>query len=217
MLYFACIKEFGELPQSEIEKIYLFDNMPDNWTYPLIQPKLIDKVISEKEAWDAYDKEGNKLGFDIYRDEPAPEGVYLIVVGIYTFSRDGKILVTQRAANKGYPLKWENTGGAKLKGETPLQGAVRELKEETGIVISEDKIALAYTEVNEPGIYKGFVALADGSEKIILQEGETVDYKWLIYDEYLSLIKTDNFVDRVADRFLRNKEKIEKTLDLLRQ
>lgn len=44
MLYYADIKRFGELPNMEIEKIYLFDNMPKHWTYPNIQPKLIGKV-----------------------------------------------------------------------------------------------------------------------------------------------------------------------------
>lgn len=44
MLYYADIKEFGELPPSEIEKTELFDNMPESWTYPLIQPHLVAKV-----------------------------------------------------------------------------------------------------------------------------------------------------------------------------
>lgn len=44
MLYFADIKSFGILPELEIEKIELFDTLPTKWTYPLIQPKLIEKV-----------------------------------------------------------------------------------------------------------------------------------------------------------------------------
>ena len=44
MLYYADIFEFEELPQLEIEKIEFFKELPDNWTYPLIQPKLIAKV-----------------------------------------------------------------------------------------------------------------------------------------------------------------------------
>ena len=42
MLYFADIKRFeGEL-HSEIEKIIITDKLPENWTYPLIQPFLIE-------------------------------------------------------------------------------------------------------------------------------------------------------------------------------
>ncbi len=46
MLYYADIKEFEKLPGFEMEKIELFDKLPDNWTYPEIQPKLIEKVNS---------------------------------------------------------------------------------------------------------------------------------------------------------------------------
>jgi 8-oxo-dGTP diphosphatase len=45
MLYFADITKFEELPGYEIEKIELFDELPDSWTYPEIQPKLIEKVL----------------------------------------------------------------------------------------------------------------------------------------------------------------------------
>lgn len=41
MLFFADIKSFyGEL-HSEIEKVILLDELPIEWTYPLIQPLLI--------------------------------------------------------------------------------------------------------------------------------------------------------------------------------
>lgn len=44
MLYFAEIHSFGELPPLEIECVRLFDVLPENWTYPEIQPKLLQKV-----------------------------------------------------------------------------------------------------------------------------------------------------------------------------
>ena len=44
MLYFADILEFEELPPLEIEKIELFDQLPTDWTYPLIQPLLVEQV-----------------------------------------------------------------------------------------------------------------------------------------------------------------------------
>lgn len=40
MLFFADIYAFEEL-HSEIEKILITDTLVENWTYPLIQPKLI--------------------------------------------------------------------------------------------------------------------------------------------------------------------------------
>ncbi len=46
MLFYADITEFGQLPESEIERIELFDQLPDKWTYPDIQPMLLDKINS---------------------------------------------------------------------------------------------------------------------------------------------------------------------------
>lgn len=43
MLYYADIQSFEEI-HSEIEKIIITDNLDVDWTYPLIQPKLIDEA-----------------------------------------------------------------------------------------------------------------------------------------------------------------------------
>lgn len=45
MLYKAEISAFSETLQSEIEKTVLLDDLPGNWTYPQIQPKLIKRVM----------------------------------------------------------------------------------------------------------------------------------------------------------------------------
>ena len=41
MLYYADIKEFDKELHSEMEKMVLLDELPAEWTYPLIQPFLI--------------------------------------------------------------------------------------------------------------------------------------------------------------------------------
>lgn len=41
MLYYADIRAFEKELHSEIEKIVITDKMPDVWTYPEIQPKLL--------------------------------------------------------------------------------------------------------------------------------------------------------------------------------
>ena len=52
MLYHAEIYTFEPELHSEIESIFLTDALPDNWTYPLIQPELIQEAIRRK----AFDK-----------------------------------------------------------------------------------------------------------------------------------------------------------------
>lgn len=44
MLYYAEIKEFEQELHSEIEKIVITDRLPLHWTYPQIQPKLMEEA-----------------------------------------------------------------------------------------------------------------------------------------------------------------------------
>lgn len=44
MLFIADIFSFEEELHSEIEKILITDNLVDNWTYPQIQPKLLEEA-----------------------------------------------------------------------------------------------------------------------------------------------------------------------------
>ena len=53
MLYYAEINKFNDELDSEMEKVVLLDELPSEWTYPLIQPKLIEKylkTVSNSEA-----------------------------------------------------------------------------------------------------------------------------------------------------------------------
>lgn len=43
MLYYADVKQFEQDLHSEMEKVELFDELPEDWTYPLIQPLLIQE------------------------------------------------------------------------------------------------------------------------------------------------------------------------------
>lgn len=46
-LFFAKIEKLGELPDYEIGEVGFFDEIPENLTYPNIQPKLHNKVKEE--------------------------------------------------------------------------------------------------------------------------------------------------------------------------
>ena len=48
MVYFADIKKFDGLPESEIKCIELFDTLMVDWSYPEIQPYLIEYYLSSK-------------------------------------------------------------------------------------------------------------------------------------------------------------------------
>ena len=50
MLFFANIKTFENELHSEMECVSLFDNLPTEWTYPLIQPLLIAEYLRREKV-----------------------------------------------------------------------------------------------------------------------------------------------------------------------
>lgn len=158
----------------------------------------------KRELWDAYDLEGRPLGFDLVRGEPIPEGVRHLVVEVFSVTVDGRVLVTKRHPDKPWGGLWEYTGGSVLKGETPLEGAVRELREETGIAVSREELRPVYiTPGQAPAIYHCSLTFFDAGEQAVrLQEGETVDYRLIPYGAFQAFVQGDEFVDSIRRRFL---------------
>ena len=85
------------------------------------------------EFWDLYNENKEPLNQRHKRGEPLPEGKYHLVVDILSVNPYGKILITKRHPDKHYGGMWEISGGSVIAGETPLEGAKRELFEETGL------------------------------------------------------------------------------------
>ena len=85
------------------------------------------------ELWELYDGDKRPTGKTMLRGQSVPEGYWHIVVGIWTITADGRLLLTCRHPDKPWGLQWENTGGSVLAGEDSLHGALRELREETGL------------------------------------------------------------------------------------
>ena len=88
------------------------------------------------EIWDAYDRDFKKIeNVTLVRGEPIPDGMYHLACDIIVRHTDGSYLLMKRDLKKTYGGRWEITaGGSALAGETPLEGAMRELREETGII-----------------------------------------------------------------------------------
>jgi 8-oxo-dGTP diphosphatase len=143
MLCFADVKTLSELPpEMEIGEIRLLDTLPDNLTYPAIQPHLYKYIqgwlnlqSSPDELWDVYDENRQLTGRTHRRGDMMPKGDYHLVVHVWLQNSAGEFLITKRTPNKGFPNMWECTGGSALSGDNSLTAVLREVKEETGLTV----------------------------------------------------------------------------------
>ena len=87
------------------------------------------------ELFDLYDVNRKPLGTKMRRGGAQPKGTYRLVVHICIFSSDGRLLCQRRVKSKRvFPDMWDlSCGGCVDSGETSLEGAIRETKEELGI------------------------------------------------------------------------------------
>lgn len=135
-----------------------------------------------EELWDAYDNNFNIINdITLVRGKPLSDGIYHLVCEIIVKHIDGTFLLMQRDYQKNYGGMWEVTaGGSALKGETPLLGAIRELKEETGLVAKDINEIKRIVHDAHHALYVVYLCVTDcEKDAITLQEGETVAYKWI--------------------------------------
>ena len=92
------------------------------------------------ELVDIYNDRHENLNYTKGRKELVT-GEYRLSCFIWVINNDEKILLQQRTANtKKMPNMWGTTAGGVLAGETSLEGALRELKEELGIDATKEEL-----------------------------------------------------------------------------
>ena len=150
------------------------------------------------ELWDAYDGEFRRIeGVSLVRGEPIPEGVYHLVCDVLVRHTDGSYLLMRRDPRKHYGGLWEATaGGAALRGGMPLDCARRELREETGIRAEELRELGRVRSANTH--YVEFLCETDWpKDRVTLQEGETVAYRWVSREELIAMRKEELVTKRM--------------------
>lgn len=153
------------------------------------------------EMIDIYDDNRALTGVRLPRKQKLKKGEYMMYVYALIKNQDGRYLITQRALDKKWAAgKWEVPGGGAMAGETSLDAIKREILEETGLDITNDKASVIYTykNIDESGdnyfadiylIEKDF-SLSD--VKIDLREALNV--RLSDFDEIKSLNDTDGFL-----------------------
>lgn len=175
------------------------------------------KLAQVSEEWDICDGKGNDLGCTIERADARnlKKGMFHRVVSIYTVSKDGHVLITRRAIQKSHPHRWEITCGSVLAGETPLQGAIRELKEETGLEAGPEdlKELYFYTDEKRHCVYYGFIMSVESKDTVITMSPEETDkYMFMPLKEFFGFVGTEDFARSESERFKFFEDRIKKAI-----
>lgn len=144
------------------------------------------------EIWDVYDGNGSKTGRTMERGVPV-DGDYMLCVHVYLRDEGGRFLMQKRADTKqSHPGEWDVTGGAVLSGESSVEGALRETKEEVGITLSEDDLEYIGRIKKRRSFVDIYFAQKDFLVKdCVLQESEVSEVKFVSGDEMLRMERED--------------------------
>lgn len=159
------------------------------------------------ELWDIYDDNGEVTGRTAAREtwSPGPGEYHLAVCAVIANSK-GEILCTHRSKEKtSAPGMWENSGGSALAGESSLQAILRELREETGLLLDEGEPRFFY-RAKKRDFYMDvyFMRRELSLSQLVLQPGETDDARWFAYEEWEGLARAGEILcpsDRNDENF----------------
>lgn len=154
------------------------------------------------ELWDIYDENRKKTGKiaerEITKLEQGKE-YHIVVEGIIMNSKN-EILISQRAPHKKLGLKWECNGGSILAGETSLDGILRELKEELGLIFTKKEAIFLKTvkSTTHPNFKDLWLFRKDiDINNVKFADGEAINAKWVNIDEFMKMYNNDEIVKTV--------------------
>ena len=156
---------------------------------------------------DIYNRNRKRTGRVHLRGKPWKTGEYGLVVCVWVYNDEGRLLLTRRAPEKTYHGTWENSGGAAKAGETSRQAICRELFEETGIRAEEDAFVLIDTGMDQNTHYDFYCLRKNVPlEDIVLMPGETDDVQWATFQQVHELVEQKKICYVIARQFLRQEK-----------
>ncbi len=153
---------------------------------------------------DIYDENRQLTGRRHRRGDRWRKGEYGLVVCVYVYDGQGKVLLTRRAPEKSFAGTWENSGGAAQAGETSRQAIARELLEETGIQADPEEFELLESG-RDRGCFYDYYCLHRNIplSQIVLQPGETDAVQWADWEQVNTLIQAKQICAVIAKQFVQ--------------
>lgn len=168
------------------------------------------------EFFDVVNKDRKPLNKILPRGCVLKENEFNVGVEVWILNNENNLLITQRSALKSHPLQWECPGGCCLAGEDSIQTAIREIKEEIGLNISNLDLTFLDTHLYKYQFVDIYTAKLNFSiSDLTLQESEINDAKIVSFKQFIEMANSQAVVQSVLDRFDIIKNKLCNKYDIL--
>lgn len=150
---------------------------------------------TQPERCDIYDVYGNRTGKTFLRGFPLKNGQYVMVVDIWVINCNNEILIQKRSRlKKDLPGTWATHSGCALAGESSVQAAMRELKEEIGIVIDPKRISKLNRKIRGKLLSENFIVEQEiDISDATLQLEEVSQIKWVSAQQLRKMVNHRKF------------------------
>ena len=172
------------------------------------------------ELWDILDENGNTTGYVHERGKLMGKGEYHLVVYVWIENDNGEYLIAQRTPNKSFPNMWESVGGNAIAGDNSLTTALKETKEELGIVLDPQngrmiQHHLRHNDVESSGLADIWLFRQNiDISTVTLAPDETCDAMWASLDKIKRMISDGIFKTWVCTCIDELFEGVQKTDEL---
>ena len=148
------------------------------------------------EIVDIFDIRGGATGRTMLRGSAQPYGDYFRAVQVWFIGSDGSVLLQRRSMRCAFkPGHFAVTGGVLKSGETELEAARREVREELGLTIDERNMFCLCAFIGKCSHYTVYVVNQDvQSDELNLQKEEVASVEFVSADMLNAYSDADNFL-----------------------
>lgn len=146
---------------------------------------------------DIFDENNNPIGEKKEKGQAHEDGNFHRTAHVWIINDKNELLLQKRSASKkSHPNCWDISGAGHIRsGETVTEGAIRELREELGIIAKENEleyIATIKSTKNPKNMEFGYVYLLHQNKEIneyIFEDEEVSEVKYIYWKELEEMVK----------------------------
>ena len=168
---------------------------------------------------DIFDENNNPIGEVKEKTQGHEDGNFHRTAHIWIMNDKKELLIQKRSATKkSHPNCWDISGAGHIRaGESVIDGAIRELKEELGVEVEEkdlEYIATIKSTKNPKNMEFGYVYLLKCNnqvEEYIFEDNEVSEVKYVYFEELEKMVK------KRVDGLLIHEEEYKKLFEFIRK